>query len=193
VCAGETLSAGDFGGPMGATVAIIQRLPAIDTAITTAANASADATAAPVEATATTQPTAAGGGLDLRPHLIALQNIIDDVTSPTGAYTLLNQYWTEAASATGTQGCSYPFDVTKIPADYALPAEITPAAPTLKVSADLVNTGLRAVRDGWQTFGLACSSNTLTQYTVDSIARMDAAKQAFDTAARQIAGLRSST
>ncbi|MBZ0290820.1 MAG: HEAT repeat domain-containing protein [Anaerolineae bacterium] len=193
VCSGETLSAGDFGGPMGATVAIIQRLPAIDTAITTAANASVDVTAAPVEATATTQPTAAGGGVDLRPHLIALQNIIDDVTSPTGAYTLLNQYWTEAASAVGTQGCSYPFDVTKIPADYALPPEITPAAPTLKVSADLVNTGLRAIRDGWQTFGLACSSNTLLQYTVDSLARMDAAKQAFDTAARQIAGLRSST
>ena len=193
VCGGETLSAGDFGGPMGATLAIIRRLPAIGTALATAEASSVGATAAPVNVTATPQPTAPGGGVDLRPHLIALQNIIDSVTAPTGAYTLLNQYWTEAASATGTQGCSYPFDVSQIPADYALPPEIVPAAPTLRGSTDLVNTGLGALRNGWDTFKTACTSaatTPLTQYTVDSLARMSAAKQAFDIASRQIAGLR---
>lgn len=192
VCGGETLSGGDFGEPMRATVAIVQGLPAIETALAAAEASSAGATAAPVDVTSTPEPTAATSGVDLRPHLIALQNIIDDVTSPTGAYTLLNQYWTEAASPGGTQGCSYQFDVTKIPANYDLPAEIVPAAPTLKASTDLVNTGLSAVRSGWDTFKAACSTSTLTQYTVDSLARMNAAKQAFDLAARQIAGLRSS-
>jgi len=193
VCiSGETLAAGDFGAPMGTTVALIQRLATIETALTAAqaVTPAAGATAVPEQATLPPEPTAQGAGVDLRPHLTALQNIIDEVTAPRGAYTLLNQYWTEA-SATGTQGCNDPFDVAQIPADYTLPPEIIPAAPTLRVSADLVNTGLRALRDGWQTFGLACSANTLGQYTADSLARMAAAKQAFDTASTQIASLRS--
>ena len=93
--------------------------------------------------------------------------------------------------ASDTKGCSEPFDVALIPADYVLPSELLTAAPTLRVSTDLVNTGLRALRDGWQTFGLACSGNTLGQFAADGMARMGAAKQAFDTAATQIAGLRS--
>jgi len=194
VCGGgESLAAGDFGAPMGATVAVIQRLPAIETALTTAAEVQeANPTSAPVsEATPTSESeaTAAGSSVDLRPHLTALQNIIDDVTAPRGAYTLLNQYWTEVNSG-GTQGCSDPFNVETIPADYVLPSEIMPAAPTLKLSADLVNTGLRALRDGWQTFGLACNNGTLPQLASDNLLRMDAAQQAFDNAARQIAGLR---
>jgi hypothetical protein len=196
VCSGTTLSAGDFGGPMGATIAIIQRLPTIGTALATAEASGASVTAAPVNnVTPTAAPTAASSGVDLRPHLIALQNIIDNVTAPTGAYTLLNQYWTEAASPNGTQGCSYQFDTTQIPADYVLPPEIVPAAPTLKGSTDLVNTGLGALRNGWATFQTACANiatTPLTNYTVDSLARMSAAKQAFDLASRQIAGLRGS-
>ncbi len=189
VCvSGESLAAGDFGGPMGTTVALIQRLPTIETAL--AAAESQTPTVVEADVTPTTEPTAVGGGIDIRPHLTALQNTIDAVTAARGAYTLLNQYWTEAAS-TGTQGCNDPFDVTQIPADYELPADVIPAAPTLRVSTDLVNTGLRALRDGWQTFGLACSANTLGQFTADGLARLTAAKQAFDTAAVQIAGLRS--
>jgi len=187
---GETVAAGEFGAPMGAIVGLIQRLPTIDTALTTAASQAANATSAPAGTTPTAAPTTAGGGVDLRPHLIALQAIIDDVTAPRGAYTLLSQYWTDANTAGNTQGCSDQFDVTKIPADYALPAEIAPAAPTLKISADLINTGLKAVREGWQTFSQACSTKTLGQYAASEVARMSAAKQAFDTAARQIASLR---
>ncbi|MEO8606895.1 MAG: HEAT repeat domain-containing protein [Chloroflexota bacterium] len=193
VCSGTTLSAGDFGAPMGGTVAVIQHLATIDTALKTAeANSTRNATIAPATIVPTPAPTAVGGGIDLHPHLTALQNIIDDVTAPSGAYTLLNQYWTEAASPNGTQGCSYPFDTTKIPVDYVLPPEIAPAAPTLKGSTDLVNTGLGALRNGWDTFKAACSANTLPQYTVDGLARMNAAKQAFDLASRQLAGLRGS-
>jgi hypothetical protein len=194
VCGGgESLSAGDFGGPMGSTVAVIQRLPAIETALTTAAAVQAESpTSAPADAnvTPTVEQVAPEPSVDLRPHLTALQNIIDAVTEPRGAYTVLQQYWTEVSSG-GTQGCSDPFNVATIPADYALPAEIMPAAPTLKLSADLVNTGLRALRDGWQTFGLACNDGTLAQIASDNLVRMDAAKQAFDNAARQIASLRS--
>mgnify|MGYP000123682469 CR=1 FL=1 len=192
VCAnGESLAAGDFGGPMGTTIALIQRLPIIDTALAAAESQTLSATEVQTQATPTAEATAVGGGIDIRPHLTALQNIIDDVTASRGAYTLLNQYWTEAASATGTQGCNDPFNVATIPADYILPSEVMPAAPTLRVSADLVNTGLRAVRDGWQTFGLACNDGTLGQFSADALARMTAARQAFDTAATQIAGLRS--
>jgi hypothetical protein len=190
VCvSGESLSAGDFGGPMGTTITLIQRLPTIETALVAAESQTVTAPEVQADVTPTAEPTAVGGGIDIRPHLTALQNIIDEVTAPRGAYTMLNQYWTEA-SGSGTQGCNDPFNVAEIPADYVLPSELMVAAPTLRVSADLVNTGLRALRDGWQTFGLACSANTLGQFTADGLARMGAAKQAFDTAAIQIAGLR---
>jgi hypothetical protein len=188
----ETLSAGDFGGPMGATVGVVMNLPVIETALTAAEASATGATVVPDQVVPTIEPTTASSTVDLRPHLIALQNIIDNVTATNGAFKLLQQYWTEAASAGGTQGCSYLIDVATIPANYELPAEIAPAAPTLRVSTDLVNTGLQAVRDGWQTFSLACSANTLSQYAADSVLRMDAAQQAFDNASRQIAGLRGS-
>jgi hypothetical protein len=187
---GQSLSASEIGAPMGATVALIQRLPTIETALVAAQSETETVPEVQSDATPTPEPTAVGGGIDIRPHLTALQNIIDDMTAPRGGYTMLNQYWAEASGA-GTQGCSEPFDVALIPADYVLPSELMVAAPTLRVSTDLVNTGLRALRDGWQTFGLACSANTLGQFATDGLARMGAAKQAFDTAATQIAGLRS--
>jgi hypothetical protein len=188
---GETVSSDQYGDPMRAVVGVIQRLPNIDIALTTAASQAVEATTAPAAVvTPTLAPTAVGGGVDLRPHLVALQAIIDDVTAPRGAYTLLNQNWTDVSTSGATQGCSDPFDVTKIPVNYVLPPEIAPAAPTLRVSTDLVNTGLQALRDGWGLFTQACTNSTLGQFVTDSLARMTAAKQAFDTAARQIASLR---
>ncbi len=142
------------------------------------------------EATEAAPPTAQGAA-EIRPHLVALQNIIDGVNARDGAYSLLNQYWTDVQTSGSSGGCSQPQPV--IPEDYVLPEALNDSAPTLKLATGFVNTGLGLLRQGWTLFLTSCTGGTLTQNLPSGQVVVTGAGQSFNAAGGQIAGLRGSS
>lgn len=187
---GQTLDASVFGAPMAQVVGLLQTLSNTDAAITAVEGSENAIVNTPLPAVETpTQEVIAtvAPAADIHPHVAALQNIIDEVMAARGAYSLLNQYWNEAKTAGVTDGCreSQP----SIPSSYSLPEEFT-SNQTLKLTADLVNTGLQALRDGWSEFATACTSGTAGASADAGLIRVGGAKTAFDTAAAQLVNLR---
>jgi hypothetical protein len=95
-------------------------------------------------------------------HVSPLYAIIDNVTAPRGAATLLVQYWQDAETTGATDGCSEPRP--NIPDNYiVLPEADLDVYSELAQAVQLVNVGLDAVRNGWVTFRGVCATGGLAQ------------------------------
>lgn len=173
------LTAAEVGAPMGDIVSVLEALPTLEQAITSAESAS-QATEAPTnvpESAVTTGPTAAPTPtIDFRPYRSDILEILDRMTLPDGANTLLAQYWTEG-SAGSTDGCrTVP---PTIPEDYVLPPEVSQASLDLTRAMLQMNVGLAVVRDGWRLFSDACATNTVANNASFGLQQTAAANQAF--------------
>jgi hypothetical protein len=94
-----------------------------------------------------------------------LYAIIDNVTAPRGAATLLVQYLRDAETSGSTGGCTEPRP--NIPDNYVvLPEADLDVYPELAQAVQLINVGLDAVRSGWITFRGLCSTGGLAQRAV---------------------------
>lgn len=95
-------------------------------------------------------------------HVSPLYAIIDNVTAPRGAATLLVQYWQDAETTGATDGCNEPRP--NIPENYiVLPEADLDVYTELAQAVQLVNVGLDAVRNGWVMFRGACATGGLAQ------------------------------
>jgi hypothetical protein len=115
----------------------------------------------------TVPPTTAPVGVatvdpvNLRLHLRELYARIDRVTQQRGASTLLTQYWADVLDAGRTDGCNA--TVPEIPETYTvLPESDAVNSRELGQAVQLINTGLNALRDGWNKFRGACRNGGLT-------------------------------
>jgi hypothetical protein len=153
-----------------------------------------DVTPTPESIAPTDTPTEAGPSptpLASREHVDALQRIIDDMMAFRGPTTLLIQFWTEAQSTGATAGCQeWRQSQPTIAADYTLPPEIAAGLPDLKLAADLVNTGLKGIREGVAAFTAACASGSPGVAAQDWLPRANLVAQAFEQAANLLAALR---
>lgn len=167
----ETLDTTAFSGPVGEIIGLEQSISGLETRL---ASASGGSVAEPtLEATAS---------VDLRSHVIALQAIVDDVTAPDGPNNTLTQYWSDSQTAGGTTGCSRPVSDSDIPADYSLPADASSASDDLTLAANLINTGLKAIRQSRDTFNTACGTNTVADSAALGLQLTTSAGQAFEGA-----------
>lgn len=174
-CAGEAIPPGDYGAPMGQVVAVLQSLSAVQTTLI----GETAPTTVPAEALSTPTPE-----VDLRTHVLALQTIIDDMTALRGANSILNQFWTESTSGTGTTGCTSERPV--LPADYVLPEDVAAASPDLALVAGLVNTGLGAVRQSWALFDAGCAAGSPGVNAQQGLTLTQAASTAFSSATTEL-------
>ncbi len=185
----QEVPAAEFGAPMAGVVAVLQSIPAIQQTLSGVApvdsTPTAEAAVVP-EVQPTTIDTTA-----LRNHLTSLQTIIDDMNAARGPYTLLNQFWTESGT-TGTEGCGQLINVnTDIPANYTISTEDAQTYAGLSLAADVVNTGLQLLRQGWESFTASCSRNTTGPDSVTGLQFTQSVKTAFDSATGQINVLKS--
>jgi HEAT repeats len=190
-CSGESIAASEFGAPMREVITLIQTVAAIQTALDTAASTPpTDVTAAPDQTAApatTAAPTEAA--VNVREHVLALQAVVDAMTRPDGANSLLTQYWTDSTTVGGTTGCSRPIAAEAIPASYTLPEDAA-AVIELKSAADLINNALEAVRRSRTLFATACTASNVSSAAPQGLQLSDAAKQAFDGATVLLNGLK---
>lgn len=174
------LTAAEAGAPMGSIVSTIQALPALDQAIV-AAETFVPPTDAPTitpESDATDAPTAAPTAtVDVRPYRSDMLNILDRMTLPDGANSLLSRYWSEGSAGDGCRGVS-----PTIPPDYILPPDVSQSSLDLTRAMLQVNTGLALVRDGWQLFSNACASGTVSGQAAFGLQQTATANEAFATA-----------
>jgi hypothetical protein len=118
-------------------------------------------TVPPTPVPPTSAPTVAIDPASMRRHLNELYNRVDQVTQQRGASTLLTQYWIDVLDAGRTDGCNAA--VPGIPETYTvLPESDALNSPKLGQSVQLINTGLNALRDGWNKFQAACRNGELT-------------------------------
>jgi hypothetical protein len=168
---------------------MMNMIPEIGQKLAAAESQSSATNAAPeTVSTPVSQPTVeATAALNIRPHLLALQAIIDDMTAIDGPNNILNQYWTESKGATGTRGCSDQVSASAIPADYVLPAEFQ-SLNDLMLATNLVNTGLEAIRQGRDLFARSCPNPST--FADRGITFATSATTAFTNAGNIIANLR---
>lgn len=112
-------------------------------------------------------PTSAPDGVptvdpaNMRMHLRELYARIDRVTQQRGASTLLTQYWIDVLDAGRTDGCTA--TMPEIPETYTvLPESDALNSRELGQAVQLINTGLNALRDAWNSFRTACREGRLT-------------------------------
>ncbi len=159
----------------------------------------AGATAAPgtpvvtLQSNVTLQPTIsinAQAQADIKKQLPALFNIIDDVTSPRGASTLLLQYWQDVQKSGATQGCSTT-TAPDIPNTIFIPEADLQASPNLRDAVQLINNGLSALHTGWTNFEFACNSHSLQSKLATELPSAQVAADAFAAAAAELQSVQS--
>src|SRR5262249_14266772 len=145
-------------------------------------------TAATQEATQeVSTPTPA---VNVRAHLAALGDIVDEVQGARGANTLLNQYWSDVRASGTRAGCTQA--APTIPADYVLPEADGQAVPNLKLAVDLINGGLRFLRQGWTQYTNACNANNLPAALEGGSQTAQNASSAFENAQTLLNAVRNS-
>jgi hypothetical protein len=189
-CGGQTLTAAEVGAPMSNVVSVLQSVPTLQQAIADA-EAAVQATEAPTstpEVVNTEGPTAAPTPtVDVRPYRSDMLDILDRMTLPDGANSLLSRFWSDAAQGS-TDGCR---DVPPtIPNDVVLPPEVSQASLPLTRAMLQLNTGLAIVRDGWRAFSNACASNTAGAGAAIGLQQTALANEAFAQARAALDGMR---
>jgi hypothetical protein len=190
-CDGVTpLMAAEIGAPMGNIVSVIQAVPSIQEALAEA-EAVSQATEAPTqtpEPANTEAPTLAPTPtIDVRPYRSDMLEILDEMTLPDGANTLLAQYWSEASAGSSAACRDVP---PTIPNDYTLPPEVSQASLNLTRAMLQLNTGLAVVRDGWRAFANACASGTVGSMAAAGLQQTALANEAFSQARAALEGMR---
>ncbi len=139
-----------------------------------AATAEALPTAAPI-VLATSAPLPA----DIKQHLAALYNIVDDVLDSRGASTLLVQYWQDVQATGSTGGCQ----ITNPPAipddDVFIVESDFEASPDLRQAVQLIDSGLASLHDGWTRFQFACNATDLSNQWSLRLPEAQVAQNAF--------------
>ena len=177
------------------TVTVPEAIPPTATAELTAAPPTATvpavaATSEP-ESTSPDEPpaTPTESPVNVMRHLPALYSIVDTVTGARGASSLLTRYWEDVEVSGRTEGCSIttPPD---IPANYLLDEADRVASAELAMAADLINSGLEALRNGWTTFRFACNSRDMGSSFEQGITIARTAADAFQAATPLLDSLR---
>ncbi|MBI1259804.1 MAG: hypothetical protein GC204_20240 [Chloroflexi bacterium] len=117
----------------------------------------------------------------IKSQLPALFNIVDDVTAPRGASTLLVQYWNDVQTSGSTQGCSTTV-IPNIPDSVFIPESDMQASADLRDAVQLINSGLAALRTDWTNFQFACNSNGLQTKLATELANANVAAASFAAA-----------
>ncbi len=128
-----------------------------------------------------TTPPVVGSNVDPKTQLAALYNLVDDVTAPRGASTLLLQYWTDVKNSGSTTGCdigSFP----PVPNTIFIPEEYLQGSTNLRNAVQLINNGLAALRDGWKNFQTSCSQRSLTTDAPAGLANASVVANSFEAA-----------
>ena len=130
---------------------------------------------------ATFTPTATLDPKKFARHIIGLRQIANSMTSSNGANTLLIQYWDDVNKSGSTGGCrSLPAPI--LPADYALPEDVSAEAPEeLLTALENVNTGLTLLRQSWRAFEQFCGDSSLVAIASTQYIAADTARSAFET------------
>ena len=174
-----TLTAADVAAPLATLVAASASLSADLAAL--------NGEAPIVEPPPAEEPTPEPAGADLRPVVVALLGIMDEMEAPRGPTALLNTYWVDIRDTGSTAGCSSP--VPTIPADYILSSELAGQNETLKLVVDVVNTGLGLTRQGWEQFTAACASGRPLDSVEVGLSGARSAIGSFTLAREQLAAL----
>jgi hypothetical protein len=179
-CDGVTaLTAAEVGAPMGRVVSVLQAVPNLQQQIADT-EAAVQATEAPTETPEivnTEGPTAAPTPtVDVRPYRNQMLDILDRMTLPDGANSLLTRFWSDASQGS-TDGCR---DVPPtIPNDVTLPPEVAQSSLDLTRAMLQLNTGLAVVRDGWRAFSNACAANSAAAQATAGLQQTALANEAF--------------
>jgi len=186
------LTAAEVGAPMGQVVQALQSLAAVDAALTALESGAALPTEAATQESATQEAVVSTPTpeINIRSHLTALGEIVDNVQAARGANTILIQYWNDVRASGSRAGCSLP--VPTIPPDYTLPEADAQAVPNLKLAVDLINGGLRFLRQGWTQYTNACNSNNLAAALSDGAQSSQNATSAFENAQTMLTTVRNS-
>jgi hypothetical protein len=118
--------------------------------------------------------------IDLATQVVEINFLIEGMVGETGAATLLLQYWSEAGTTGTTVGCEGEPPV--IPGDIALPAEATASTPNLAQAIQQVNTGLAAVRNGWNQLVASCEEGNVSGRARAELINAQAALDSFGLA-----------
>ncbi|MFZ4814010.1 MAG: HEAT repeat domain-containing protein [Phototrophicaceae bacterium] len=118
--------------------------------------------ATPTASLPTATPTLAVTATDLpelRTHIAALYDIIDQSRALRGPSVVLNQYWQEVQTNNGmTGGCRAA--PPSIPSPYVLPDNVVGVSVELTQATERVNQALSFLTVGWESFERACSGGT---------------------------------
>ncbi len=115
-------------------------------------------------------------------YLSALRNIIDTVSDPRGASSLLVQYWMDVQQTGTTGGCSLTSPPTIPTNNIFIPESSLLVSPDLNRAVQLINSGLASLNDGWTKFQFACNSRTLQSEVESRLRDARVAQSAFEAA-----------
>ncbi len=166
--------------PTSAAATAIPATAAPTAELPTVAPTSAQAAIATAEATAAEEPTEQA---DPKTHLRMLFNLVDAVTEPRGAATLLVQYWTNVQNGAQTQVCTVS-QIPDIPSLDALgisDAELA-ASADLATAVEMIRAALDTVSTGWTDLQFACNAQTLSAKVAEELPQATLAVQQFAAA-----------
>ncbi len=188
----QPFTAAEVGAPMGQVVQALTSLAAVDAALPAARGEAVDATEAVTQAASTQEAVVSTPTpeINVRGHLTALGQIVDNVQAARGANTILNQYWSDVRASGTRAGCNQP--VPTIPPDYVLPDIDAQAIPNLKLAVDLINGGLSFLRQGWSQYTNACNANNLAEALAAGAQNAQNATSAFENAQTMLTTVRNS-
>ncbi len=116
---------------------------------------------------------------DVKQHLAALYNIVDDVLDSRGASTLLVQYWQDVQQTGSTGGCQITNPPT-IPDDNVFIVEADfEASPDLRQAVQLIDSGLASLHDGWTRFQFSCNAHDLSSQVTARLPEAQVTQNAF--------------
>ncbi len=121
---------------------------------------------------------------NVRPAVVSLLDLIDDMQTTRGPTALLNQYWADIRDTGSTDGCTLP--VPAIPEQTALPADLDGLSDDLDLAVGLVNNGLALTRQGWNQLTAACASANPREAVEGGLLSARNASGAFDLAREQL-------
>ena len=177
------LTAAEASPALGTLVAALDRLTAAEDALNAAP--AAETEPAPAES-ATEEPTPIPPTPtpNLRPSIVALLDMVDEMQNPRGPAGLLTTYWEDIRDTGSTDGCTLP--VPAIPANYTLGEELGEVPAQLSLAVDLVNNGLALLRQGWGQLQTACSSADPRAMVEQGLPSARNANGSFDLAREQL-------
>lgn len=186
-----SLTADQLAGPQATLVALQTALAAIDSDIA-AAKGEVIVPTPTQEGVTAPDPTVVPPDIaaNLSVHLTPLFTILDEARSVRGSVTALNAFWEGVSDNVVASGCNEP--VPAIAENYILPESDAQASVNLKLSVDLLNTGLAFTRQGWDLRQTSCAASDLLNNRETGLTLAINARIAFDNAETTLSRVRES-